>query len=176
MLAKREIAPRIKKYLPRRQGSGTSEHHHQSFVKPNSESARDSRRELHSWYVFLMSTKKSQSADLSFLITNCFYRVEAESLQCLSAKYCSLMPSPRSTIAAAFSSDGKILASTQYVVNCLCNCNLFLAPFFCYINWSCSFWGWQRWSYCKNNRLPNWEMSKSFEWTSKNTLGGKITN
>ncbi|CAI9300753.1 unnamed protein product [Lactuca saligna] len=88
MLVKREIAPRIKKYLPRRQGSGTSEHHHRSFVKPKSESARDSRRELHSW-------------------------VEAESLQCLSAKYCSLMPSPRSTIAAAFSSDGKILASTH---------------------------------------------------------------
>ncbi|KAI3678765.1 hypothetical protein L6452_38068 [Arctium lappa] len=88
MLARREIAPRIKKGLPRRQGSGTSEHNHRSFVKPKSESARDSRRELLSW-------------------------VEAESLRCLSAKYCPLMPSPRSTIAAAFSPDGKILASTH---------------------------------------------------------------
>ncbi|KVH94279.1 WD40 repeat-containing protein, partial [Cynara cardunculus var. scolymus] len=88
MLARREIAPRIRKGLQRRQGSGTSEHDHRSFVKPKSESARDSRRELLSW-------------------------VEAESLRCLSAKYCPLMPSPRSTIAAAFSPDGKILASTH---------------------------------------------------------------
>ncbi|KAL4558615.1 hypothetical protein LXL04_036816 [Taraxacum kok-saghyz] len=88
MLARREISPRIKKYLPKKQESQTSEHHHQSFIKPKSESARDSRRELLSW-------------------------VEAESLQCLSAKYCPLMPSPRSTIAAAFSSDGKYLASTH---------------------------------------------------------------
>lgn len=88
MLAKREISPRIKKYLPKKQRNETSEHNHQSYVKPKSESVRDSRRELLSW-------------------------VEAESLQCLSAKYCPLMPSPRSTIAAAFSSDGKILASTH---------------------------------------------------------------
>ena len=46
--------------------------------------------------------------------------MEAESLRCLSAKYCPLVPSPRSTIAAAFSADGKILASTQYVVSSLC--------------------------------------------------------
>ncbi|KAK4856464.1 hypothetical protein QYF36_017793 [Acer negundo] len=39
--------------------------------------------------------------------------VEAESLRYLSAKYCPLLPSPRSTIAAAFSSDGKSLASTH---------------------------------------------------------------
>lgn len=42
-----------------------------------------------------------------------FYRLEAESLRHLSAKYCRLLPAPRSTIAAAFSSDGKTLASTQ---------------------------------------------------------------
>ncbi|OWM74735.1 hypothetical protein CDL15_Pgr009282 [Punica granatum] len=40
-------------------------------------------------------------------------RVEAESLQNLSAKYCPLLPPPRSTIAAAFSPDGKTLASTH---------------------------------------------------------------
>ncbi|KAI4342615.1 hypothetical protein MLD38_027221 [Melastoma candidum] len=39
--------------------------------------------------------------------------VEAESLRYLSAKYCPLLPPPRSTIAAAFSPDGKILASTH---------------------------------------------------------------
>ncbi|KAJ6825073.1 uncharacterized protein M6B38_378410 [Iris pallida] len=39
--------------------------------------------------------------------------VEAESLRHLSAKYCPLLPPPRSTIAAAFSSDGKTLASTH---------------------------------------------------------------
>ncbi|WOL19282.1 hypothetical protein Cni_G28080 [Canna indica] len=50
--------------------------------------------------------------------------VEAESLCHLSAKYCPLVPPPRSTIAAAFSSDGKILASTHgdhtvKIVDCL---------------------------------------------------------
>ncbi|MQM06323.1 hypothetical protein Taro_039144 [Colocasia esculenta] len=39
--------------------------------------------------------------------------VEAESLQHLTAKYCPLLPPPRSTIAAAFSPDGKTLASTH---------------------------------------------------------------
>ncbi|KAJ4895247.1 Transducin family protein / WD-40 repeat family protein [Raphanus sativus] len=39
--------------------------------------------------------------------------VEADSLQHLSAKYCPLVPPPRSTIAAAFSSDGRTLASTH---------------------------------------------------------------
>lgn len=45
----------------------------------------------------------------------CFtgFRVESESLQRLSANYCALLPPPRSTIAAAFSPDGKTLASTQ---------------------------------------------------------------
>ncbi|KAF5179548.1 Activating molecule in becn1-regulated autophagy protein [Thalictrum thalictroides] len=39
--------------------------------------------------------------------------VESESLRHLSAKYCPLVPPPRSTIAAAFSPDGKTLASTH---------------------------------------------------------------
>ncbi|KAK8944354.1 hypothetical protein KSP39_PZI008234 [Platanthera zijinensis] len=39
--------------------------------------------------------------------------VEAESLRHLLAKYCPLLPPPRSTIAAAFSSDGRTLASTH---------------------------------------------------------------
>ncbi|XP_072987690.1 uncharacterized protein [Typha latifolia] len=42
-----------------------------------------------------------------------FSWVESESLRNLSAKYCPLLPPPRSTIAAAFSSDGKKLASTH---------------------------------------------------------------
>ncbi|KAL8486742.1 hypothetical protein ACS0TY_023439 [Phlomoides rotata] len=53
-----------------------------------SESAKDMRQELRSW-------------------------VEAKSLLHLSAKYCPLQPPPRSTIAAAFSPDGKTLASTH---------------------------------------------------------------
>ncbi|XP_031482871.1 uncharacterized protein LOC116252626 isoform X1 [Nymphaea colorata] len=39
--------------------------------------------------------------------------VESESLRHLSAKYCPLVPPPRSTIAAAFSPDGRTLASTH---------------------------------------------------------------
>ncbi|XP_047312399.1 uncharacterized protein LOC124915680 [Impatiens glandulifera] len=39
--------------------------------------------------------------------------LEAESMLHLSAKYCPLFPPPRSTIAAAFSPDGKWLASTH---------------------------------------------------------------
>lgn len=39
--------------------------------------------------------------------------VETQSFRHLSAKYCPLLPPPRSTIAAAFSSDGKTLASTH---------------------------------------------------------------
>ncbi|KAI3847270.1 hypothetical protein MKX03_023945 [Papaver bracteatum] len=39
--------------------------------------------------------------------------VEAESLKHISAKYCPLVPPPRSTIAAAFSPDGRTLASTH---------------------------------------------------------------
>lgn len=48
-------------------------------------------------------------------LLNLNYRVEAESLLHLSAKYCPLLPPPRSTIAAAFSPDGKTLASTQLI-------------------------------------------------------------
>ncbi|XP_062148253.1 uncharacterized protein LOC133857136 isoform X2 [Alnus glutinosa] len=55
---------------------------------PKSEAARDPRRGLLSW-------------------------VEAETLRHLSAKYCPLVPPPRSTIAAAFSHDGRKLASTH---------------------------------------------------------------
>jgi hypothetical protein len=42
--------------------------------------------------------------------------LEAESLRHCTAKYCTLEPAPRSTIAAAFSPDGNTLASTQYVL------------------------------------------------------------
>ena len=38
---------------------------------------------------------------------------EADMLRRCSATYCSLQPEPRSTIAAAFSPDGNLLASTQ---------------------------------------------------------------
>ncbi|XP_024317056.1 uncharacterized protein LOC100829808 isoform X1 [Brachypodium distachyon] len=42
-----------------------------------------------------------------------FSWAESQSLHRWSAKYCPLQPPPRSTIAAAFSSDGKTLASTH---------------------------------------------------------------
>nr|XP_043610189.1 uncharacterized protein LOC122581931 [Erigeron canadensis] len=98
LLARREIAPRTTKCLPKRQWGEVSNRRCQSSVKPESERARNSRRELLSW-------------------------VEAESLQSLSAKYCPLAPSPRSTIAIAFSADGKLLASTHgdhtvKIINC----------------------------------------------------------
>ncbi|KAK1426748.1 hypothetical protein QVD17_15427 [Tagetes erecta] len=88
LLARREIAPRTAKCFPKRRWGEVSSHKQRSSVKPESERVRNSRSELSSW-------------------------VEAESLRCLSAKYCPLVPSPRSTIAAAFSADGKILASTH---------------------------------------------------------------
>ncbi len=40
---------------------------------------------------------------------------EGDSLKRCSATYCQLTPPPRSTIAAAFSPDGKLVASTQCV-------------------------------------------------------------
>eukprot|EP00250_Pteridium_aquilinum_P014041 c21742_g1_i1 orf=794-3418(+) len=48
--------------------------------------------------------------------------VEAESLLHCTAKYCPLQPAPRSTIAAAFSPDGSILASTHgdHTVKIIC--------------------------------------------------------
>uniref|UniRef100_M0XT86 Uncharacterized protein n=1 Tax=Hordeum vulgare subsp. vulgare TaxID=112509 RepID=M0XT86_HORVV len=41
------------------------------------------------------------------------HRAESQSLHSWSAKYCPLMPPSRSTIAVAFSLDGRTLASTQ---------------------------------------------------------------
>ena len=55
------------------------------------------------------------------------WRVEGEPLQHLSAKYCSLGLPPNSTIAAAFSSDGKNLASTHWVSCGICFCYLYFA-------------------------------------------------
>ncbi|KAM0928170.1 hypothetical protein ACQ4PT_002312 [Festuca glaucescens] len=55
--------------------------------------------------------------ELRYLATDAkhdlFSWAESQSLHRWSAKYCPLMPPPRSTIAAAFSSDGKTLASTH---------------------------------------------------------------
>lgn len=52
-------------------------------------------------------------AVLSLMLIFVLLRVEAETLRHLSAMYCPLVPPPRSTIAAAFSPDGRTLASTQ---------------------------------------------------------------
>jgi len=62
----------------------------------------------------LLSSLCGLLASCSEFVCSCF-RAEAESLRHLSAQYCPLVPPPRSTIAAAFSPDGKTLASTQQV-------------------------------------------------------------
>lgn len=87
LIARREISPRTK-HVPRRNWGESSKRKAGSSVGSQSETARDSKRALLSW-------------------------VEAESLRHLSAKYCPLVPPPRSTIAAAFSPDGRTLASTH---------------------------------------------------------------
>ncbi|KAM6565014.1 hypothetical protein CsatB_025012 [Cannabis sativa] len=87
LIARREISPRTK-HIPRRNWGEASRKKVGSPSGSQSETARDSKRGLLSW-------------------------VEAESLRHLSAKYCPLVPPPRSTIAAAFSPDGRTLASTH---------------------------------------------------------------
>ncbi|KAK7245283.1 hypothetical protein RIF29_40122 [Crotalaria pallida] len=87
LLARREISPRTK-HVAKRQWGEASKSKSGSYSRPKKDIARDARRGLQSW-------------------------VEAESLRHLSAKYCPLLPPPRSTIAAAFSPDGKVLASTH---------------------------------------------------------------
>ncbi|KAL6571364.1 hypothetical protein OROHE_003007 [Orobanche hederae] len=86
LLARREISPTTK-LSPKRVWGKASNPCNDSCGTEH-KSAKDVRQELCSW-------------------------VEVESLQHLSAKYCPLQPSPRSTIAAAFSPDGKTLASTH---------------------------------------------------------------
>ncbi|CAA2938760.1 WD40 repeat-containing [Olea europaea subsp. europaea] len=86
LLALREVSPRTKR-SPRCFWGDTSRCQLESSGLKR-EAGKDARQELLSW-------------------------VEAQSLLHLSAKYCSLLPPPRSTIAAAFSPDGKTLASTH---------------------------------------------------------------
>lgn len=85
-LAHREVTPRSKR-TPKKLWATSFESHVDSLGH-RSEVAGDARQALISW-------------------------VETESLHHLSAKYCPLLPPPRSTIAAAFSPDGKTLASTH---------------------------------------------------------------
>ncbi|URD75784.1 WD domain, G-beta repeat domain containing protein [Musa troglodytarum] len=72
-----------------------------------------------SWADNVKSSSGSTSQSSPHLVfphvthTNLKHRVEAESLRHLSAKYSPLVPPPRSTIAAAFSSDGNTIASTH---------------------------------------------------------------
>ncbi|EXC31287.1 Activating molecule in BECN1-regulated autophagy protein 1 [Morus notabilis] len=86
LLARREVSPQTT-HLSKRLWGETSKCH-LNFARPRCDAARNARHGLVSW-------------------------VEAESLRHLSAKYCPLLPPPRSTIAAAFSPDGKTLASTH---------------------------------------------------------------
>ncbi|XP_010556869.1 PREDICTED: uncharacterized protein LOC104826055 [Tarenaya hassleriana] len=87
LLVQREISPKTK-YLPRKLWGESRLDADSSCGTSSGESASDAGCSLISW-------------------------AETESLQHLSAKYCPLIPPPRSTIAAAFSSDGRILASTH---------------------------------------------------------------
>ncbi|XVF72118.1 hypothetical protein PTKIN_Ptkin12aG0095100 [Pterospermum kingtungense] len=87
LLGKREVSQRTK-YVPKRQWRKAPKQNADSSSGPNSEPIRDARRGLLSW-------------------------AEEVSLQHLSGKYCPLVPPPRSTIAAAFSPDGRTLASTH---------------------------------------------------------------
>ncbi|RXH71316.1 hypothetical protein DVH24_018671 [Malus domestica] len=86
LLARREVSPQTKHWSKKLWGEPLKSN--SDSVGPKFETARDARHSLVSW-------------------------VEAESLQHLSSKYCPLVPPPRSTIAAAFSPDGKTLASTH---------------------------------------------------------------
>ncbi|XVE72840.1 hypothetical protein DITRI_Ditri11bG0070500 [Diplodiscus trichospermus] len=87
LLGKREVSQRTK-YVPKRRWREAPKKNVDSSSGPNSEPIRDARRGLVSW-------------------------AEEMSLQHLSGKYCPLLPPPRSTIAAAFSPDGRTLASTH---------------------------------------------------------------
>ncbi|KAK4585863.1 hypothetical protein RGQ29_023178 [Quercus rubra] len=86
LLTRREVCPRTKNSSKRLWGEGSKPH--LDSVGSRHEAAIDARQGLVSW-------------------------VEAETLRHLSAKYCPLLPPPRSTIAAAFSPDGRTLASTH---------------------------------------------------------------
>ncbi|XP_020092194.1 uncharacterized protein LOC109712835 isoform X1 [Ananas comosus] len=85
LLALREISPRAKRYSKRRWGKTSDGGVDSTRLKFG---VIDAKHALYSW-------------------------VESESLRHLTAKYCPLLPPPRSTIAAAFSSDGRTLASTH---------------------------------------------------------------
>ncbi|KAA8548904.1 hypothetical protein F0562_000588 [Nyssa sinensis] len=86
LLVRREISPRTKRSSKKLWGEKSKCHVDSSGLR--CEAVRDARHGLFSW-------------------------VEAESLRHFSAKYCPLVPPPRSSIAAAFSPDGKTLASTH---------------------------------------------------------------
>lgn len=86
LLARREISPQTKDSSRNLWREDSKSNINSPLLR--GEAARDVKRSLISW-------------------------VEAESLRNFTAKYCPLLPPPRSTIAAAFSPDGKTLASTH---------------------------------------------------------------
>ncbi|CAJ2651835.1 uncharacterized protein LOC123913738 isoform X2 [Trifolium pratense] len=70
-------------------------------------------KHVRKWHWGESSKSKSGSSNSKDAKCGLLSWVEAESLRNLSAKYCPLLPAPRSTIAAAFSLDGKMIASTH---------------------------------------------------------------
>lgn len=120
LLAQRELSPQTKRTPKRFWGKASSCHDKSSGMK--SGLAKDARQELRSWYLlFLCILYDILTIVYAILKSNWSFKLylnhrgEAESLLHLSANYCPLLPPPRSTIAAAFSPDGKTLASTQLV-------------------------------------------------------------
>jgi activator-of-BECN1-regulated-autophagy protein 1 len=127
LLAQREISPRAKHARKWHWGESSKSKSGSS----NSKTVLDAKCGLLSWYllnfsqfsVYFTLLNENQTLGFIFFLLECQFRVltflnvivrvEAESLRNLSAKYCPLLPAPRSTIAAAFSLDGKMIASTQ---------------------------------------------------------------
>ncbi|KAK6914193.1 hypothetical protein RJ641_021514, partial [Dillenia turbinata] len=132
LLARREVSPRTKHSAKKLWGESSKWHVDSSGLK--TEAFKDARNGLISW-------------------------VEAVSLRHLSAKYCPLLPPPRSTIAAAFSPDGKTLASTQF--------NMRIFQFSNGFKYAIRDWR----PYSKNYRLPKWKLPKGVDWPSEDSLG-----
>lgn len=132
LLVEREISPKTK-FVPRKRW-GESRRDADSSCGTSGEPVSELGHNLISWYLAFIASSFLQAPfiekqmhfpwrwvyviltppfGLWLQTTFLMCRVEAESLHHLSAKYCPLVPPPRSTIAAAFSSDGRTLASTQ---------------------------------------------------------------
>ncbi|KAG9137504.1 hypothetical protein Leryth_016796 [Lithospermum erythrorhizon] len=97
--AKKNMGSNVYELLARREICPVSKHSSKRFWRANSSSKADSVK------LRLKAAVDARQGLISW--------AEAESMRHLVAKYCPLSPPPRSTIAAAFSPDGQMLASTH---------------------------------------------------------------